>query len=110
MAGSNIADRVVTAEVAAKAVPSGARVRFPISQNPLAICDQLAARLGDLVDVEMVHTAAGSNFAWLEPGFEESFSVTHEHWAGPASWEQMKARRHDYVPMPFSLRFKAARD
>jgi 4-hydroxybutyrate CoA-transferase len=108
MPGSNIADRIVSAEVAAKAVPSGARVRFPISQNPLQISDQLAARAGDLADVEMVHTAAGANFAWLEPGFEESFSVVHEHWAGPASWDAMKERRHDYVAMPFSLRFKAA--
>jgi 4-hydroxybutyrate CoA-transferase len=111
MAGSNIRDRIVTAEEAAKAVPSGARVRFPIGQNPLLICDQLAARLGvDLDEIEMVHTATGGNFPWTERGFEDSTSVVHEHWAAPVCWEAMKARRHDYLPMPFSLRFKAAND
>ena len=101
-------DRVVTAREAAQKVKSGMRVRIPIGHNPLQICDQLAVRVGEISDIEIAHSAVGASYPWLEPGFEETFSVVHEHWASQVVWEAMKERRHDYMPLPFSLRFKAA--
>jgi 4-hydroxybutyrate CoA-transferase len=103
-----IAERIVTADAAVKAVRSGMRVRFPTGHNPQLIGDALAARVGHIDHVQIDHCAAVGDFAWFGQGLEETFSVTHEHWAGPACWPAMKERRHDYLPMPFSLRFKAA--
>jgi 4-hydroxybutyrate CoA-transferase len=99
--------RTVSVEEAAKAVKSGMRVRFPVGHNIMGIADQIAARYGELTDVEVAHTSAPGNFAWCEPGLESSFSVVQEHWAAQPVWPAMQERRMDYLPMPFSLRFKA---
>lgn len=103
-------DRIVSADAAVRAVSSGMRVRFPTGHNPQLIGDALAARVDHIDHIEIDHCAAIGDFAWFGSGLEETFSVTHEHWAGPRCWPAMKARRHDYLPMPFSLRFKAARE
>ena len=102
--------RLVSAEEAVAAIQPGSRVRFPVGQVPLAVADQLAARAGQLTDVELVHTAAIGPFPWFSAGFEPSFTVVQEHWASPINWPMMKSRQFDYMPMPFSLRFKAERD
>jgi 4-hydroxybutyrate CoA-transferase len=99
--------RFVSAEEAAKAVKSGMRIRFPVGHNVMGIADQIAARYEELSDVEVTHTSAPGNFAWCEPGLEDTFSVVQEHWAAQPVWPAMKERRMDYLPMPFSLRFKA---
>jgi acyl-CoA hydrolase len=102
--------RIVSPEIAAKAVEPGMTVRFPTGHNPGILGDALAARVGELEDIEMVLCASVMDYAWLGSGFESTFSVTHEHWAGMHVRDAMRSRRHDYVPMPFSLRFKAMRD
>jgi 4-hydroxybutyrate CoA-transferase len=102
--------RIVSADTAVKAVESGMSVRIPTGHNPHLLGDALAARIDELRDVKVVHCAGAQDYPWLGPGFEGAFAVTHEHWAGPNSWAAMKERRHDYLPLPFSLRFKAARD
>jgi 4-hydroxybutyrate CoA-transferase len=104
---SEYEQRLTNAQEAVRAVRSGQRVVVPIGCNPLALCDALAARVGDLKAVEIVHCAVQAQYGWLGPGFEESFRVVHEHWASPLVWPQMKERLHDYVPIPFSRRFKA---
>lgn len=102
--------RVVDADTAVAAVTSGSRVRFPLGHNPQLVGDHLAARVGDLRDVVIGHTGVGAAFGWLGPGFEDAFDVVHEHWASPLAWKMMNERRADYLPMPFSLRFKAEAD
>jgi 4-hydroxybutyrate CoA-transferase len=100
----------VSAWEAAQSVTSGMRVRFPLGHAPMLIADCLAARIGELESVEVTHTAAGAMFPWFQPGLEDTFSVVQEHWAGPLTWPMMRARQFDYLPMPFSLRFKAQRE
>lgn len=102
--------RVVDADTAVGAICSGSRVRFPLGHNPQLLGDHLAARVGELSDVVIGHTGVGGMFPWLGPGFEDAFSVVHEHWASPLAWKMMNERRADYLPMPFSLRFKAEAD
>jgi 4-hydroxybutyrate CoA-transferase len=102
--------RRVTAREAVASIEPGMRVRFPVGHYPEQVADQLAARALELTEVEVSHTAAVGDFAWLGAGFEDAIDVVHEHWVAPQSWPAMKARQHDYVPMPFSLRFKGAED
>ena len=102
--------RLVTAEEALKAVRSGDRVVIPIGCNPQLLGDTLAARMDELEDVEVSHTAVGWPYLWLQPGLEGPFKVIHEHWASPLGWEGLKGRRHDFLPAPFSLRFKGAEE
>jgi 4-hydroxybutyrate CoA-transferase len=102
--------RIVSAERAVQAVKPGMRIRFPVGHSPTQISDLLAARVGELADMEMSHTAAQFPFLWFGPGFEDTFGVVHEHYAGRQNWSAMKERRHDYLPVPFSLRFKGMQD
>ena len=103
--------RLMTAEEAVKVVQPGHRVMIPIGSNPLALADALAARLagemGDTVGVEIGHCAAASRYAWFEPGFPGVSKVVHEHWGSPVVRKALRARAHDYLPMPFASRFKA---
>lgn len=102
--------RLVDADTAVASIRAGSRVRFPLGHNPQLLGDHLAARVGELHDVTVGHTGVGAMFPWLGPGFEDAFSVVHEHWASPLAWKMMNERRADYLPMPFSLRFKAEAD
>ena len=102
--------RLVSAEEAVKAIRHKDRVVIPIGCNPQLLGDTLAARMDDLEDVEVAHTATGWPYLWLQPGLEGPFNVVHEHWASPLGWEAMKGRHHDFLPAPFSLRFKGAED
>ena len=100
--------RLVSAEQALKSVRSKDRVVIPIGCNPQLLGDTLAARMDELEDVEVAHTATGWPYLWLQSGLEGPFKVVHEHWASPLGWEGMRGRRHDFLPAPFSLRFKGA--
>ena len=102
--------RLVSAEEALKAIRPGDRVVIPIGCNPQLLGDTLASRMDQLEGVEMAHTATGWPYLWLQPGLEGPFKVVHEHWASPLGREAMKARYHDFLPSPFSLRFKGAEE
>ena len=98
--------RLTSAEEALKVIHSGDRVVIPIGCNPQLLGDSLAGRMDELHNVELAHTATGWPYLWLQPGLEGPFNVLHEHWASPLAKEAMKERRHDFLPAPFSLRFK----
>lgn len=102
--------RLVSAEQALQCIRSKDRVVIPIGCNPQLLGDTLAARMDELEDVEVAHTATGWPYLWLQPGLEGPFKVVHEHWASPLGWEAMKGRHHDFLPAPFSLRFKGGED
>ena len=69
--------KLVTAEEAVSMVKSGDRVDFPLdnSGGPVVISEALAARLGELEDVEIHVCTPGIDFGWFQPGWEESFKV-----------------------------------
>ncbi len=102
--------RLVPAEEALKSIRPKDRVVIPIGCNPQLLGDTLAGRMDELEGVEVAHTAAGWPYLWLQPGLEGPLTVVHEHWASPLSGEAMKGRRHDFLPSPFSLRFKGAEE
>jgi acyl-CoA hydrolase len=101
--------KVMSPGDAVQVVQAGHRVMIPIGSQPLALGDALAARLASLRDgwVEMSDCAVAANFLWLEPGFPGVSKVVHEHWGSPPVRDQLRRHEHDYVPIPFSLRFKA---
>lgn len=98
--------KLVPPEEAVGVVRPGDRVVIPIGSNPQLLGDALLSRLDGLQGVEVCHTAVGWPYAWLGPGLEGAFQVTHEHWASPLAREGLRGRHHDFLPMPFSLRFK----
>lgn len=106
--------RLTTAEEAVRVVQRGHRVMIPIGSTPMALADALAARLaGDLAGsaaIEFSHCAGAANYAWYEPGFPGVARVVHEHWGSPNVRRYMRARQHDYLPIPFANRFKALHD
>ena len=103
--------RLTTAAEAVRVVQPGHRVMIPIGSTPLALADALAARLaGELAGsagVEIAHCAGIANYAWYEPGYPGVAKVVHEHWGSPNVRRYMRARQHDYLPIPFANRFKA---
>ena len=100
--------RLTSAEDALKAIRSGDRVVIPIGCNPQLLGDTLAGRMDELTGVELAHTATGWPYLWLQPDLAGPFNVVHEHWASPLAAEALKARQHDFLPSPFSLRFKGS--
>ena len=104
---------VASPDEAVKVVAPGHRVMIPIGSQPLALADALAAHIAGFAvggSIEISHCAVGANYPWLPPGFPNVSKVVHEHWGGPAVRSQMRRHEHDYVPIPFGLRFKAAVD
>jgi 4-hydroxybutyrate CoA-transferase len=106
--------RLTTAAEAVKVVRPGDRVMIPIGSTPLALADALAARLaGELAGtagVEIAHCAGLANYAWYQPGYPGVARVVHEHWGSPNVRAYLRARQHDYLPIPFANRFKALAD
>ena len=98
--------KYVSAAEAVGLVRPSQRVAIPIGSNPLALGEALAARLDELPGLEMLHCAALAEFPWLHPALADRVKVVHEHWASPPMREAMRLRVHDYVPMPFSRRFR----
>jgi 4-hydroxybutyrate CoA-transferase len=102
--------RLATAEEAVRLVQPGHRVMIPIGSQPAVLGSALAehlAGMGDGEAVEIADCAVAANYPFLDPGFPGLSKVVHEHWGGPVVRRQMRAGQHDYLPIPFSLRFKA---
>ena len=101
--------KLVTAEEAASIVKSGDRVAFPLdnSGGPMVIPEALAARLGELKDVEIEVCFPPTDFGWFQPGWEESFKVIVNSFVAPVVRPMMDERRADYNPRLYSLWGKA---
>ena len=101
--------KLVTAEEAVIKVKSGDRVAFPIdmSGGPVVLAEALAARLGDLKDVELEMASPGMDFGWFEPGWEASFKVIVQSFVTPLVRPMMDEKRSDYNPRLYSLWGKA---
>jgi 4-hydroxybutyrate CoA-transferase len=67
--------KLVSAEEAVSVVQSGDRVCFVQGMEPLALGLALAARIGDLKDVNVSVRTPGRDFGWYDPGWEESFAI-----------------------------------
>jgi len=67
--------KMVTPEEAVRVVNSGDRVCFVQGMEPLELGLALAARIGELKDVNVSVRTPGRDFGWYDPGWEESFAI-----------------------------------
>ena len=67
--------KLVSAEEAAKLIKSGDRVVFTMGREAFAVGLAIAARRGELKDVEIFCRAPGYDFGWYDEGWEDSFRI-----------------------------------
>lgn len=89
----------MTAEEALRAVRSGDRVFVHgAAAAPLALIEALAARVGDVTGVRVIHLHTEAPAPYVAPGFERSFR--HEAlFVGANVREAVHAGRADYLPV-----------
>lgn len=68
--------KFISAEQAAQHVKSGDRVVFPGGREAFALGLALAARKGELSNVEVLVCVPGYDFGWYDAGWDDSFQVT----------------------------------
>ncbi|MDP2953533.1 MAG: acetyl-CoA hydrolase/transferase C-terminal domain-containing protein [Chloroflexota bacterium] len=88
--------RLVTAEEAVKVVKSRDRVVFTYGMEPMAIGLALAARKDELQGVKVFVPSPGRDFAWYDPGWEDSFAI-EVGYILPLVREMIAEKRGDYV-------------
>ncbi len=100
--------KLVTVEEAVGLVKSGDKVVFmpPHGGHPVALTEMLATRVGEVKDVEIHMLTPTTEYAFFEPGFEESFKLTFRFVSvlGRALTDEKRA---DFFPGLFSLVAKA---
>jgi len=101
--------KLVTAEKAISVVRSGDRVAFSldIMGGPVVLAEALAARFGELKDVEIEVCTPQIDFGWFQPGWEESFKVVVQNYVSPVVRPMMDKKRADFSPRLYSLWGKA---
>lgn len=94
-----LAEKLVTAEEALRAVRSGDRVFVHgAAAAPVALIEALAARANELAGVRIVHLHTEAPAPYVAPGCERSFR--HEAlFVGSNVREAVRAGRADYIPV-----------
>lgn len=91
--------RVVSAEEAVEVVKSGDRVFVHgVAAAPRQLIEALAARAGELRDVELIHLHTEGPAPYAAPGMERSFR-TNAIFVGANLREAVQAGRADYLPV-----------
>ena len=100
--------KLVSAEEAVSIVESGDRVVIPLAQQPRQLAKALAARRSELQGVSIaIYTAADFDLDWFLSGDEVAFQVAIEGFIGVPERPLHDAGKVTYLPLPFSLSFKA---
>ncbi|MEE8471462.1 MAG: acetyl-CoA hydrolase/transferase C-terminal domain-containing protein [Dehalococcoidia bacterium] len=97
--------KLVSAEEAAKVVKSGDLVALPFahpSQVPLA----LGKRKDELRNVRLEINAPSVDPGWLQPGWEENFTVSAIHFLGAMGRPSHDAKVTSFIPCLMSMRPK----
>lgn len=100
--------KLVTVEEAISIVKSGNRVALSTASDgePQALCEALAARFGELKDVEIHIGYPVTDFGWYQPGWEESFKVALVNYSSALGRQMMQKGIGDYIPLLYSLQGK----
>ena len=100
-------ERMISAEKAASMVKSGDRIGFTVGRESQTIGLAIAARLGELQNVNVYVPTPGYDFGWYDPGWEESFKITCSFPLG-INEQMIKERRCDIAfgsLFPFDLQY-----
>ncbi len=101
------AERTITAEKAASMVKSGDRIGFTVGRESHTIGLAIAARLGELQNVNVYVPTPGYDFGWYDPGWDESFKITCSFPLG-INEQMVKEKRCDVAfgsLFPFDLQY-----
>jgi 4-hydroxybutyrate CoA-transferase len=99
--------RTISAEKAASMVKSGDRIGFTVGRESHTIGLAIAARLGELQNVNVYVPTPGYDFGWYDPGWEESFKITCSFPLG-INEQMVKEKRCDIAfgsLFPFDLQY-----
>ena len=99
--------KLVSAEEAVSIVESGDRVVIPMMEQPRQLAQALAARGSELQGVTIAISAAEIDLDWFLSAGEGAFQVELENFIGPVARPFHDAGQAPYLPLPFSLSFKA---
>jgi 4-hydroxybutyrate CoA-transferase len=97
--------KLVSADDAAKVVKSGDRVALPFA-HPTQVPLALGKRRDELRDVYLEINAPSVDPGWLQPGWEENFTVGAINFLGPMARPSHDARVCSFIPCLMSLRPK----
>jgi 4-hydroxybutyrate CoA-transferase len=100
-------ERMISAEKAASMVKSGDRIGFTVGRESQTIGLAIAARLGELQNVNVYVPTPGYDFGWYDPGWEESFKITCSFPLG-INEQMIKEKRCDIAfgsLFPFDLQY-----
>jgi 4-hydroxybutyrate CoA-transferase len=97
--------KLVSVDEAARVVQSGDLVVLPIS-GPQQVAMALGRRKDELKNVSLEASAPSVDPGWLQPGWEESFSVGVPHFLGGLARPSHDAKLISFIPCPMSLRYK----
>ena len=100
-------ERMISAEKAASMVKSNDRIGFTVGRESQTIGLAIAARLGELQNVNVYVPTPGYDFGWYDPGWEESFKITCSFQLG-INEQMIKERRCDIAfgsLFPFDLQY-----
>ncbi|MEE8398953.1 MAG: acetyl-CoA hydrolase/transferase C-terminal domain-containing protein [Desulfobacterales bacterium] len=103
-------NKLVAVEKAVGIVESGNRVAFSteVGGGPMLLTEALAARLGEVKNVEIEVCATSLDPGWFDAGWEDSFRVVPQASVdGGAARYPVEERRADFNPRLFSLWGKA---
>ena len=88
--------KLTTAEEAIKVVKAGGNAAFAYGTEPLALGLALLSRGIEVGGIKVFVPAPGRDFAWYEPGWEETFPVETAH-VLPIIQQMMNEKRCDFL-------------
>lgn len=102
--------KLMSAGEAVRLVRSGDRVAIALLSDPPALLEALAARLGEVHDVEVLQCTPLMDPGWFDPAWEASFRFRFETYMSPLSRPLVQERRADWIPNLFSNYWKHLRE
>ncbi|MSQ32894.1 MAG: 4-hydroxybutyrate CoA transferase [Dehalococcoidia bacterium] len=102
--------KLMTAEEAVRLVRSGDRVAIALLSDPEALLEALAARLGEVHDVEILQCTPIVDPGWFDPAYAQSFQFRFETYMSQHNRAMVQERRADWLPNLFSNYWKPIRE
>lgn len=95
------ADKIISADEAAKLVKSGHLVRLPVGKAPIPIMRALTRRKDELQDVTIIQCfPSAPSPLWNEAGYEKSFNMVTDYVA-EGNRPGMRSKLVDFLPIDY---------
>lgn len=91
---------------AVSTIRSGDKVVIPVATEPVSLSNALIDRKNELSDVKILIRMARCDFGWLSGDLAPAFTVQIDAQPGDAGAKAITAKKTDYAPCLYGLRFK----